>query len=756
MAYVLSPRVRRIARTLLWVVICAVPLVAQAQFIDTIDVDPAGTEVEIRVRFVTNVQLLRHSPQDKGQLLRIELQLLGPVEDYGGRTLLETYTPPVRGLLLPFTVSFADAGKVLNVSFARSVRFRVRPGPDARSVIIYVARDDVPESPAAAPLPPRDPVESASAPKSEPPVVPKPESMPATEPPQVSLQPPPGDAQPGVPVPDGAVMALNPEELLRQGRAALQRNDPQQAIEALNQLLNLPPNAYSQEAQELAGLARERNGELAKARAEYELYLKLYPDSEGAQRVAKRMAQLPVPVAGRGVRTPARPIVTEYSLSGGVSQFYYRGSTKYDATLAPPVPGLKFDQISLTGVDQSSLVTNIDLTWRIRSPGADSKFVMRDILTNNYLPGQDDTNRLYAMYYEHQAADASYLGRLGRQPGYTGGMLGRFDGAWAGYTVKPGLRLNAVVGSPVEFYAAQPKHFVGINTDIGPVAERWNGNLFFVQQESEGVLDRRAVGGELRYFDARANLFSLVDYDLAFNALNIAMVQGSVTLESGATWTLLLDHRRVPVLQTTNVLIGETATIPGLQSPSLPQLVQAGRTEADLRAGAMALTPVSDLFLIGYTRPVTPTLQLGGDFRISSVSETSASGNLPAAPGTGNVYVYTGQAIKTGVFTERDTGVVSLSLIDGMTYNGQSLSVNHVFLKDLWRVESALRMYRQLNNQGVRLARIAPTLRLSYRVRNHLNLEMELGVERTTTDGPTQTDKTDRQFFNLGYRWDLY
>jgi hypothetical protein len=33
---------------------------------------------------------------------------------------------------------------------------------------------------------------------------------------------------------------------------------------------------------------------------------------------------------------------------------------------------------------------------------------------------------------------------------------------------------------------------------------------------------------------------------------------------------------------------------------------------------------------------------------------------------------------------------------------------------------------------------------------------MEFGVERTTTDGPAQTDKTDRQFFNLGYRWDLY
>ena len=73
---------------------------------------------------------------------------------------------------------------------------------------------------------------------------------------------------------------------LKQGQASV-------AVETLNQLLNLPPNQQSQAAQELIGEAREKNGEYAKARVEYELYLKLYPDAPDAKQVKIRLAKLP-------------------------------------------------------------------------------------------------------------------------------------------------------------------------------------------------------------------------------------------------------------------------------------------------------------------------------------------------------------------------------------------------------------------------------------------------------------------------------
>jgi hypothetical protein len=69
------------------------------------------------------------------------------------------------------------------------------------------------------------------------------------------------------------------------------------------------------------------------------------------------------------------------------------------------------------------------------------------------------------------------------------------------------------------------------------------------------VVDRRATGGELRYFGPRSNLLGLVDYDTQFKALNLATMQGNWLAETGTNYTFMLDHRRVPFLQISNSLI---------------------------------------------------------------------------------------------------------------------------------------------------------------------------------------------------------
>ena len=64
------------------------------------------------------------------------------------------------------------------------------------------------------------------------------------------------------------------------------------AVEVLNKLLLLPPNDYTQQGQEWIGVARERSGQPDKAKVEYDLYLRLYPDSAGAASVAQRLEGL--------------------------------------------------------------------------------------------------------------------------------------------------------------------------------------------------------------------------------------------------------------------------------------------------------------------------------------------------------------------------------------------------------------------------------------------------------------------------------
>ncbi len=79
-------------------------------------------------------------------------------------------------------------------------------------------------------------------------------------------------------------------KLIAEARALRGVGDYPKAVQLLNAVLGLSSNSYSQDAQELIANSREKMGEMAKAKAEYETYLKLYPAGEGAVRAAQRIA----------------------------------------------------------------------------------------------------------------------------------------------------------------------------------------------------------------------------------------------------------------------------------------------------------------------------------------------------------------------------------------------------------------------------------------------------------------------------------
>ncbi len=99
--------------------------------------------------------------------------------------------------------------------------------------------------------------------------------------------------------PDAAGAYAEQAALLTSARAALTANDNERAIQLLTKLQALPANPYTADAQELLGVARERNGQLAHAKAEYEAYLQTYPDAEGAARVRQRLAAIETVQTGR-------------------------------------------------------------------------------------------------------------------------------------------------------------------------------------------------------------------------------------------------------------------------------------------------------------------------------------------------------------------------------------------------------------------------------------------------------------------------
>ena len=81
-------------------------------------------------------------------------------------------------------------------------------------------------------------------------------------------------------------------QMLREARVALENHQYPQAVDLLNTLLRQPEYPARADAQELLGLVRERAGQLALAKAEYEDYLRRYPDRHGAARVRSRLQAL--------------------------------------------------------------------------------------------------------------------------------------------------------------------------------------------------------------------------------------------------------------------------------------------------------------------------------------------------------------------------------------------------------------------------------------------------------------------------------
>jgi hypothetical protein len=676
---------------------------AQAHVIDRVEINHVEDEAEIQIIFDVRIQYLREASLNSGEV-HIFINLLEVDPD---RTSLvpEAMDSPPSDIAPHFTVAYPGLDSSLTIRFDKAVSYRVRPGNDGHSISIFT---------------------------------------PMTKPTSLS------QVEMSTPAHTQEEVEQEAKKLIGSARDALKQDDAVAAVETLNQLLNLPPNQQSQVAQELIGEAREKNGEYAKARVEYELYLKLYPDAAEVKLVKDRLAKLPAELYAKSVpQTVRKKSVDEKMIVyGSLSQSYYKGMFHTDTATAN---GSNITTDSFTGTDQSMLISSLDMTGRKRTENIDTRIVLRDDYRANFLARAKDDNRLSAFYIEQSARDSSYMYRIGRQTGATGGVQGRFDGAWLGYSPSSAWRVNGVLGTPVDFYnnGAERKNFAGVNVEFTRPPEQWSGSGYFIEQHVGSVVDRKSVGMETHYFDAKRNYMGLLDYDMLFKAINIAMIQGNWTTEAGSNYLLLADHRKSPILQITNALPGQTM-------PTIAALVQSGVSTKSLRDDAKSLTPTSNLLMVGMTYPYSSHWRLGGDFRINNTSGTGAVGALPASSGSGNTYITTAQAIGNDLLYKNDMGLVSASVINAQSYKGHSLAFTQVETPwQRWRLDASLQLYNQNDNLNVHMTRITPSLKLSYRMSESMSFDGEGGIEKTHNSSALRDEKTTRKYIYVGYRWDF-
>ena len=540
------------------------------------------------------------------------------------------------------------------------------------------------------------------------------------------------------------------EELLRTSRGFLTAGQLDQAIMSLGTLLRLPPNTRSQEAQELIGMAWDRAGSPSRALAEYDLYLRLYPNGEGAQRVADRTKVLAraLPAVQPAAGTTTR---TEPKLINGAVSLYYTGGRAKSQSLVNVANGI--DQATLSRTAESAFVTSVDLNGRVPvREGDEGRFVVRGSASANLLSGKSSKTQLNAAYFDYKLSEKGIAVRAGRQSPIGGGLLGLFDGVSATATPMAGVRTSIMGGVPANTLVSAPgeKLFAAV-VEADGLIERAGGSLYLLNQTSEGITNRRALGAEARYAADRWSVNGLLDYETEFRALNAWSLQGSWQPLDGTHLTLLADQRRAPSLQLTNALISSGAA-------SLRTLLQV-KTLEQIRTDAMATSAQARQLLVSMAQTFSKNWQVSTDLRYSAIGALPAVGDFQATAATGAQVTWSLQAVGSGLVQQRDIHNFNLSVVRTPKFNGMQASYTNLSMmgeEGRITIEPSFRLYTQTDDQDIRLTRVGPGLRMSYKMNQRSNLVSELLYEDSRSHGPTGNDHTRSAFFYVGYRVELF
>jgi tetratricopeptide (TPR) repeat protein len=543
-------------------------------------------------------------------------------------------------------------------------------------------------------------------------------------------------------------------KLVAEARAAMTARDYPKAVGLLTKLQRQPEFPQRAPMQELLGLARERSGQLAHAKAEYEEYLRRYPAGEAADRIARRLQVL------RAASTQARTgtgggkqASSGWTVAGGFGQtFRYDGTTVNNST-----PASTANAVPVGSQTQSSngLYNDLDVLARRRGERLDmlaraSVGYAKNFGASSGTSGSDSNKRVSIASFEIADRTLGVLARIGRQAQNLDGALGTFDGLFASWQMLPSLALDVTSGFPVEqtnIGVRTGRKFWAIALPYTPVGKHWDTSLFFTQQVFDGFTDRRAVGMQARVLLPKSSITALIDYDVFYKALNTAAILGTMQLPD--RWNLSFDaeRRNAPVLTTRNALIGEPFT-------TLTQLQlfdqQVGLPTQQLYQDARDNTPISANYSITATRPLGLRYQFAATV---SAQKLGATTGLNSQPATGLELSYEAQIYGSNLWREGDFSVLSASY--ATTESGKTASLGVTSRRPIggaWRLGPRLTIEHQLiASDGSHELDFIPSALLDYS-RGRKLLQFEAGGQLGKRDSTSQTQNSKRYYVSLAYR----
>ncbi len=676
----------------------------------SVNIKPTATGWKLDLEFEFPIRYLSHSPQIPGRSLRI---MVAPVQLGDGRMLegLIRETLPIPKsepnplVEIVYNAPLRETAFV-ELQFGETLAFEVKQAAGSRGLEILVN------------LP-------TDAPRAE--------------------------------SPAGTASENRGSALLQRARHAIRDGDLDLAIALLTRVLELPDTHSSDQtrmdARELVGLTHERRGQTAHAQAEYEAYLKDYPDGPAAIRVQQRLDAL---LTASGAPTQALRPSSRPSLRQEVSEI--------DGELfgSLGVRYFRFDSLlDDSGRDflATNVLTDMDLAGRLDA----GDWALRGDFVGTYdtdVAGEGRSNDLrisrLSLLLEDRVHGLSAT--VGRQRRTDSGVFGRFDGLRLAADLGPRFTLSSLVGMPVESTTDS-----GPETDTMVAAgaldfrdlglEGFEGQFFVVGRRTASMTERAAIGSELRYSTNKSYSFVYLDYDVVFNSLNTFLASTTYRAAVDTDFRALIERRNNPILTLRSALLGQTVS----DLDDLRDLI----SESDIRDLAEDRTAVSWTGTIGMTHHFDERVQMSGDFTVIQISDTSSSASVngtEAVAGTNSVgpdFAGTIQLLTSDWLVENGVGSISLRYFEGDNFRSFLTSAYSRFnVIDRVRVIPRLRWeWRDSRLQGQESI-LLPTLEVDWRFKSLL-LDVEFGLAwREPISGSTAF----REFSYLaevGARWEF-
>jgi len=508
------------------------------------------------------------------------------------------------------------------------------------------------------------------------------------------------------------------------------------AIGLYTKIVNLASNPYKQSALENLGLVRERNNQPAHAKAEYQLYLELYPTGEDSIRVKRRLKKLIEQQGGIGLWSKkTQTSEGKWKQYGNLYQFYYRNMI--DVGTAGPIN------------DESLLSTNINYT--VKTTGKPLSMEFNFAATHVYNTDDYDSNieRITSMYFDMTSDNRLFDIKLGRQKNKTTSIFNRYDGIDVGYVISENYKLKLVYGYPVEFNEidnSEDNKFYSMGLGLLPDNNSWNTYIYYLEQKSDNVLDRQEVAIDTKYQNNYTSFYSVLDYSLQFETLNFFLATLNQRYQDDSSLNVIANYRKSPFLTATNALQGQVGV------SSLEDLLST-LTKDEVEQLSLDRTALYKSLSAYYTRYLDSDLQITSDVTLSNMSGTVASAGVEAIQDTGNEYSYSIGFIRNSLFRKNDINIINLRYSQLSTSDIYILSLSSKFRKNrAWQINPRLRYDARDYDDGHSSIAIMPSIRLKHKLNKSWLFEMDLTYEdkKIKRPGSVTTNDKDKLFY-AGY-----